>query len=120
MPRGGVVRHAPLLAQKHPNIELGFNAERRYQFGDVDSVNLFNGNLIVHIPIAGAISTHADFKYQLTLIYNSKVWDYYDAPDTVNGGTYTTSPTLAMITPWFSIGYRICPDMISQNSAHSG
>ncbi|HEX2833528.1 MAG TPA: hypothetical protein VHW00_10960 [Thermoanaerobaculia bacterium] len=65
----------PLIAQKHPNIELGFNAERLYQFGELDSVNLLNGNLIVQIPIGGAYASNASFSYQLTLTYNSKVWD---------------------------------------------
>jgi len=65
----------PLIAQKHPNIELGFNAERLYQFGELDSVNLLNGNLIVQIPIGGAYANNASFSYQLVMTYNSKVWD---------------------------------------------
>jgi hypothetical protein len=64
------------LAQKHPTIELGFNAERLYQFHDLDSVNLFNGNLIVRIPIGSSYRAEGGFQYGLTLVYNSKVWDY--------------------------------------------
>lgn len=63
------------FAQKHPSVELGFNAERLYQFGNLDSVNLYNGNLILQLPIGPAYSVNA-LKYQFVLTYNSKVWDY--------------------------------------------
>ncbi|HWW59730.1 MAG TPA: hypothetical protein VN181_00045, partial [Thermoanaerobaculia bacterium] len=66
----------PLAAQKHPNIELGFNAEKLYQFTGLDSVNLFNGNLVVTIPIGRRYPVNDEFSYGLTLVYNSKVWDY--------------------------------------------
>src|ERR1700755_1760370 len=66
----------PLLAQKHPNIELGFNADKLYQFTTLDAVNLFNGNLVVTIPMGQRYPVNDEFSYGLTLVYNSKVWDY--------------------------------------------
>jgi hypothetical protein len=63
-------------AQKHPNLELGFKADKLYQLSDLDSVNLYNGNLMIRIPIGIRYPANADFAYQLGLVYNSKVWDY--------------------------------------------
>src|ERR1043165_6002843 len=80
----------PAWAQKHPNIELGFNAKRVYDFSQIDSVNLYNGNLILQIPIGPTYSVNA-LKYQLVLTYNSKVWDYV---------RYGASPTPQLPNPW--------------------
>ena len=41
----------PLAAQQHPNVERGFSPEKLYQFGDLDNVSLFNGNLNLTIPL---------------------------------------------------------------------
>ena len=42
---------AAAYGQKGPIDELGFHADKLYDFSSVDSVNLFNGNLIVSIPV---------------------------------------------------------------------
>jgi hypothetical protein len=94
-------------AQKHPNIELGFKAERVYAVGDVDSVNLLNGNLIAHIPLGSGFATDGQFKYQLTLVYNGKVWDYVRSKDPLQ----TDSPWYTSAHPnWRSnagVGWRL-------------
>jgi YD repeat-containing protein len=88
----------PLLAQKHPTIELGFNADNLYHYSEIDSVNLFNGNLLLQIPIGDTYHANASFSYQLTLIYNGKMWDYrwqqelvgqQDGQDIYGSYTYT-------------------------------
>ncbi len=38
-------------AQDHPNLERGFFADQAYQLSSIDSVNLYNGNLTLTIPI---------------------------------------------------------------------
>ena len=80
---------APAEAQKHPNIELGFNADKQYHFNDLDSVSVFNGNLIIRIPIGPAYNADGSLGYRLTLVYNSKMWDYYGGE--VNGVNYLGS-----------------------------
>jgi len=45
----GGVRAA--LADDYPSQALGTQPEKAYQFGNVDHVNLFNGNLVLTIPI---------------------------------------------------------------------
>src|SRR5438270_673902 len=67
--------HAPLLqAQKGPNIELGFKPDKIY---------LFNGNLMITIPIGLRYPIGGSLSFQLVMTYNSKVWDYkYDLSET--------------------------------------
>jgi RHS repeat-associated protein len=67
---------APLVAQKPAAIELGFKADRVYDFGEIDNVNVFNGNNVITIPIGMRYPLTATFSYGLTLVYNSKVWDH--------------------------------------------
>ena len=68
----------PAAAQKMPGHELGFKPDRLYQFTDLDSVNLFNGNLTVSIPIGQRYSVGGNLGYQFQLVYNSKMWDYME------------------------------------------
>lgn len=70
------------VGQVHPNIERGFAADRMYQFGDLDHVNLFNGNLTVTIPIGGGTPVSSHMALSLTLVYNSKIWDAWSFNDT--------------------------------------
>jgi RHS repeat-associated protein len=65
----------PVLAQQHPNLERGFSSDKVYQFGGIDSVNVFNGAVILTIPIGQTYSAGA-LSYGWTLTYNSKMWDY--------------------------------------------
>jgi YD repeat-containing protein len=66
----------PLAAQQHPNVQKGFAPERAYQMAEVDNVNLFNGNLVVQIPIGQRFPVGGNLAYNLTLTYNAKLWDY--------------------------------------------
>lgn len=67
-----------------PNTARGFAGEV-YQMGDLDNVNVFNGNLTVRIPIGQSYRSGPSLAYQLVLTNNTKVWDYegveYDAND---------------------------------------
>ncbi|HSL81717.1 MAG TPA: hypothetical protein VLF66_03020 [Thermoanaerobaculia bacterium] len=72
---------APLAGEPHPNHAEGFQAERLYQLGELDSVALFNGGLTVQLPLGGSYPVGAGFSYGLTLTYTGNVWDY----ETVQG-----------------------------------
>jgi hypothetical protein len=63
-------------AQKHPNVALGFQPDGLYQFNDLDSINLFSGNVVVRIPIGPKYPVGGSLSYQLMLTHNSNVWDY--------------------------------------------
>jgi hypothetical protein len=66
---------ANLTAQQHPNQQKGFDPDRLYDFNQIDSVNTFNGNLIVTIPLGQRYQVDGGLSYGLTLVYNSHAWD---------------------------------------------
>lgn len=66
----------PLFAQKGTESELGFQPDKLYHFTDIDSVNLFNGNLTMSVPLGPVYRVGPSLSYQFTLTYNSKVWDF--------------------------------------------
>lgn len=71
-------------AQEDPNVQHGFRPEKVYAFGEVDQVNLFNGNLMLSIPLGGSYSVNGGFSYGLVLTYNSKLWEIYGRSDTAH------------------------------------
>ena len=75
-------------AQKPTNIELGFKPEQLYQFGSLDSVNLYNGNLLVNLPIGNRYPVSSTLSYQLVLSYNSNMWDYLQYESTSRSGLF--------------------------------
>ncbi len=66
----------PTTLAQHPNIDRGFQADKVYQLGMNDSVNLYNGNLTLTIPIGNEYQGGGMLRYGLHLSYNSKNWDY--------------------------------------------
>ncbi|MGA8808641.1 MAG: hypothetical protein WB973_12260, partial [Thermoanaerobaculia bacterium] len=69
-----------LVAETHPNVERGISTDKMYSFGDVDNVNIFNGNVSIRIPIGGSLPVSEHLSYSLTLTYNSKLWDSESIP----------------------------------------
>jgi YD repeat-containing protein len=67
---------ATSFAQQHPVDARGFAADKVYSFGDLDSVNMFNGNLTVALPLGQQYRAGGVLPYQFSLVYNSKVWDW--------------------------------------------
>ena len=63
------------LGQKSVTDEVGFNPEKLYDFHDIDSVNLFNGNLTVTLPLGQRYRVGANLSYQFMLIYNGKTME---------------------------------------------
>jgi YD repeat-containing protein len=90
--------HAQVLQEQHPNTARGFEPEKMYDFSAVDSVNMFNGNLTLHIPIGPKLAVNGQLPYQLTLMYNSNCWDYFYWYDQPIGGGATTTMLQAMPT----------------------
>lgn len=71
-----------LAAAEHPNIAKGAGRTAGFGSVDVDSVNPFNGNLVVRLPIGQAYPVNAGFTYQLSLVYNSQAWEHEAYDDT--------------------------------------
>lgn len=82
---------APVRAQQHPNVAQGFNPSGSFAAGDVDNVNLFNGNLVIRIPLGQAYPVDGGLSYGLTLVYNSQVWEHQTYSGVVQSLPYRTS-----------------------------
>ena len=80
-----VVLSTTVYAQTDPNIQRGFAPDKVFAFGDLDSVNLFNGNLGLTLPIGGSYPVTSSFSYGLVLSYNSNVWDFESTTYKING-----------------------------------
>jgi hypothetical protein len=63
-------------AQEHPNVAKGLAGGGGFGTADIDSVNPFNGNLTIRLPIGQSYPVNARLSYQLTLVYNSQVWEH--------------------------------------------
>jgi YD repeat-containing protein len=64
-----------VVAQQHPNQKKGFNANDVYQFNGLDTINAFNGNLTMSIPIGPSYSVGGGLSYGLTLFSNANLWE---------------------------------------------
>ena len=71
---------AQAIGQQTPALEKGFSPDKLYQFGDIDSINTFNGNLTARIPLGPSYPINGGMSYKLGLTYNSKIWDYEEVP----------------------------------------
>ena len=69
---------AAVLSAEHPNDAHGFAADHVYSVHDVDTVNAFNGNMIIRIPIGPEYKVNGLLSYQLSLTYNSHLWHFVD------------------------------------------
>lgn len=77
------------LAQEHPTVERGFHADKVYQLGGIDSVNVFNGNVLVTPPIGGQYTVSAGLSYGISARYNLKMWEYIQEWDGITQQYYT-------------------------------
>lgn len=90
-----------LNAAEHPMEAPGFVPNKSFDFHDIDSVNTFNGNLVVRIPIGQPFRVNGGLAYGLALHYNSKAWRYW--ADQVLG--YEPSCEIAQQGfPWWQCG----------------
>ncbi|HET9225497.1 MAG TPA: RHS repeat-associated core domain-containing protein [Thermoanaerobaculia bacterium] len=62
-------------AQEHPNVAKGVGAVMG-SATDLDTINPFNGNLLLRLPIGQSYPVNAGMSYQLVLTYNSQVWEH--------------------------------------------
>ncbi len=61
-----------------PNVDRGYSPSGMFEMGGVDSINGFNGNLVIRIPLGQASYPVGGTmgSYSFDLYYNSNVWDY--------------------------------------------
>ena len=78
---GLLLANAPLPAQDNPNTARGASTAPSLSVGDVDSVNLFNGNLSLGFPLGQTYPVGAGISYGFRLSYNSNVWRLEERSD---------------------------------------
>jgi YD repeat-containing protein len=61
-------------AQQDAVRERGFRPEQAYQFNSFDSVNLFNGNLNLAVPLGEPYPVAAGLSYSFVLRYSGNIW----------------------------------------------
>lgn len=81
---------AVALGQDHPNLGRGFAADKLYDFLGLDTVNNFNGNLVIQLPIGQQYVSNGLVRYRFMLSYNSNVFEYVYSPD---GSQLSALPT---------------------------
>ena len=68
------VMRLSLPAQKAPDLENGFKNYGSYDANHLDTVNVQNGNLIVHAPLLPNYPQRGALSLQPLLTFNSKTW----------------------------------------------
>jgi len=97
-------------AQQHPNQEKGFDAGKLYQFDSIDNINLFNGNLVLTVPIGQKYPAGGALSYGFTLIYNGNPWIYSSTGATQYLRATPTTRTNAGLGWHLSLGRLIPPE----------
>lgn len=67
---------AAARAQQSPNDDHGIVPGKAYQSGDLDTINLFNGNLNLSIPLGPSFHVNGILGYGFTLHYGGNPWDF--------------------------------------------
>jgi len=73
---GAAAQGAGTFVEEDSNLGRGFDATKAFDAGDVDTVNTFNGNLALSIPIGLEYPEGGGMTFGLSLRYNSSVWDF--------------------------------------------
>src|SRR5258708_9191739 len=63
----------PVLAQTNVNEEQGMKPYNSWHGGDLDSVSLTSGSLVLHVPLA-SFPQRGSLDLSFTLAYSSKQW----------------------------------------------
>ncbi len=88
-------------AQTQPNLLNGMPPLGSYEGSNVDTVNLVNGNLILHIPLPFDYPQRGNLGIKYYFVINSKTWEAQGDPNTMTGqwwpmsgacGTQTSGP----------------------------
>ncbi|NJL27741.1 MAG: hypothetical protein HC897_07515, partial [Thermoanaerobaculia bacterium] len=66
----------PATAQQYPSQARGLGAAVAYQSGDLDHVNLFNGQLSLTLPLGQGYPVGPGLGYGLALTYTSNLWSF--------------------------------------------
>src|SRR5262245_56850270 len=104
---------AGLLWAQNENETVGFQSNHIFDsahFGE--DIDILNGNLGLTIPIGPNYQVNQNFGYQLSLRYNSKVWDTTRVTETQGGSDQSRRSTLGL---GFSMNFgRVYRDVVTR------
>ncbi|HEV8581371.1 MAG TPA: RHS repeat-associated core domain-containing protein [Thermoanaerobaculia bacterium] len=93
---GMVIVSAPALAQ-HPNVARGFTPSGMFAVGGIDTVNGFNGNMSIRIPIGTSYPVGGLMgPYSFSLNYNSNVWNHLSRDGFTPSGAGSQTPVTSV------------------------
>lgn len=103
-------------ADTHPNSAGGFASDKAFQVGEVDNVNLFNGNLVLTLPIGQPYPVGGGLSYGLTLVYNSNPWRFQQRHDTPKNVDYNQAYPNPLSNA--GLGWQLSPGRLLSPSAN--
>src|SRR5258708_7998070 len=71
----------PAGAQNNPNEEQGLKPYDSWHGGDLDSVSLTNGGLVLHIPLV-SFPQRGNLDLSFSVVFSNKQWQKHTAPKT--------------------------------------
>src|SRR5262249_32906237 len=80
-----------LLGQDQPNLMNGMPPQGSFDGSSVDTVNLVNGNLTLHIPLPFDYPQRGKLAIKYYLVINSKTWQAQGDPNTMTGQWWPSS-----------------------------
>jgi len=87
---------ASVLWAQNENETVGFQSNHAFESGHFgENIDVLNGGLHLTVPIGAKYQVNDRLGFQLTLSYNSKIWDYsdYHSDITTTVRPYNESPT---------------------------
>jgi YD repeat-containing protein len=80
-------------AGEDPQTNRGVDLSGVYHSGDIDTVNVQNGNVIIAIPMATQFPLNGGFSYGIHLIYTGQPWDFPEVLGDGGGPEYEYRPS---------------------------
>ena len=88
------------IAQVSPDVDQGLKPFGAFEHGNIDSVNLVNGNVVVHIPVISYPQRGGKLKMEFSVVANNKGWYIYNTGTSLvwryAGGDPAITPSFGM------------------------
>ncbi len=98
----------------HPSRRQGLGLNTGYEPLGLDTINLYNGNLSLAIPLGHSYPIGPNLSFQVMLYYNSNVWNYVEETNgSVESQTFVWDCTNAPL-------FQLCPDLTGHDTHNAG
>src|ERR1051325_7812734 len=65
-----------VMADEAQDTARGLSMTGAAQMGDIESINLLNGSLMLHVPIAPSFQLNGGASYGIALVFTGQPWDF--------------------------------------------